>query len=108
MKQVEVEIKVERRSDSFHLSLKLSLNLPESWRTFSASCWGGAVLGQRNYADLPARARPVSRQKTIGGTSARYAVAGSTSFAALAARLFFRLLQIVLSMIAPQLIHFQA
>jgi hypothetical protein len=38
VKQAEVEVKVERRSDFFNLSLDLSLNLPESWRTFSASC----------------------------------------------------------------------
>jgi hypothetical protein len=37
-KQAEVEAKVERRSDSFFLSLDLSLNLPEGWRAFSASC----------------------------------------------------------------------
>jgi hypothetical protein len=37
-KQAEVEVKVERRSDSCNLSLGLSLNLSESWRTFSASC----------------------------------------------------------------------
>jgi hypothetical protein len=35
--QIEVEVKVERKSD-FFLSLDLSLNLSESWRTFSASC----------------------------------------------------------------------
>jgi hypothetical protein len=35
--QTEVEVKVERKSD-FFLSLDLSLNLPESWWTFSASC----------------------------------------------------------------------
>jgi hypothetical protein len=29
--QAEVEVKVERRSDSFFLSLDLSLNLPECW-----------------------------------------------------------------------------
>jgi len=38
----------------------------------------------------------------------RYTVAVSTSFVALAARLFLRLLEIVRSMTAPQLIHFQA
>jgi hypothetical protein len=32
----EVEVKVERRSDSFFLSLDLSLNFSEYWRTFSA------------------------------------------------------------------------
>jgi hypothetical protein len=32
--QAEVEVKVERRAD-FFLNLDLSLNLPESWRTFS-------------------------------------------------------------------------
>jgi hypothetical protein len=37
-RQAEVEVKVEQRSDSFFLSLDLSLNLPKSWRTFSASC----------------------------------------------------------------------
>jgi hypothetical protein len=33
----QAEVKVERRSDSCNLSLGLSLNLSESWRTFSAS-----------------------------------------------------------------------
>jgi hypothetical protein len=33
--QTEVEVKVERKSDVF-LSLDLGLNLPGSWRTFSA------------------------------------------------------------------------
>ena len=42
------------------------------------------------------------------GPSACYTVAVSTSFVALAARLFLRLLEIVRSMIAPQLIHFHA
>jgi hypothetical protein len=39
-KQAEVKIKVEvgLKSDSFDLGLDLSLNLPESWQTFSASC----------------------------------------------------------------------
>ena len=37
-----------------------------------------------------------------------YTVAVSTSFVALAARLFLRLLAIVRSMTAPQLTHFQA
>ena len=37
-----------------------------------------------------------------------YRVAVSTSFAALAARLFLRLLEIVRSMTAPQLMHFHA
>jgi hypothetical protein len=32
--QAEVEVKVERKSDSFDLSLDLSLNLPERWRSF--------------------------------------------------------------------------
>jgi hypothetical protein len=39
VRHAEVEVKVERKSDSFFLSLDLSLNLPESWRTFSASCY---------------------------------------------------------------------
>jgi hypothetical protein len=39
MRQAEkVEVKVERRFDLLNLSLDLSLNLPESWRPFSASC----------------------------------------------------------------------
>jgi hypothetical protein len=37
-RQTEVEVEVEQRPDFFHLSLGLSLNLLESWRTFSASC----------------------------------------------------------------------
>jgi hypothetical protein len=37
-----------------------------------------------------------------------YAVAASTSFVVLAARLFFLLLKIFRSMIAPQLTHFHA
>lgn len=36
--EVEVKVEVERRSDSFELSLDLSRNLPESRRTVSASC----------------------------------------------------------------------
>jgi len=47
-------------------------------------------------------------RKPDGRLSECYTLAGSASFAVLAARLFFRLLQIVLSMIAPQLTHFQA
>ena len=41
--QAEVEVKVERRSDSFDLSLDLSLNLPESWRSFSTACYGARL-----------------------------------------------------------------
>jgi len=39
VKQAEVEVKVEQRPDFLHLSLGLSLNLLESRRTFSASCY---------------------------------------------------------------------
>jgi hypothetical protein len=40
LQYAEVEVKVERKPDSFDLSLdlNLNLNLPERWRTFSASC----------------------------------------------------------------------
>jgi hypothetical protein len=38
VKQAEVEVQVERRSDSFFLSLDLSLNLLKAGRFFSASC----------------------------------------------------------------------
>jgi hypothetical protein len=47
-------------------------------------------------------------RKSDGLLPEGYTATCSTSFEALAARLFFRLLHIVLSMIAPQLIHFQA
>jgi hypothetical protein len=36
--QAEVEVAVERRSDSCNLSLGVSLNLSESWGPFSPSC----------------------------------------------------------------------
>lgn len=36
--EVEVKVEAERRVDSFELSQDLSLNLPESRRTVSASC----------------------------------------------------------------------
>jgi hypothetical protein len=51
---------------------------------------------------------PQRRYRSSDVCTECYTVAVSTSFTALAARLFLRLLAIVRSMTAPQLIHFHA